>query len=474
MWHKYPYTNFHDLNLDWILDIIREYTLKTDKLEINFKDLKAYVDNFIQDLDIQEAVDNKLNEMLESGQLAELIAQFLSTESLLVYDTIANMKSADNIINGITALVLGLNAYNDGVTALYKVRSLTVSDTIDDFNIVSLTNYPSLIAERIIKQKPYYLFIGDSYLKRRPEDPLVSVTNYLPGYMQLSSNDYYVSANSGSGFYSDGDNTFIKLLNSAFNAIAQPKIVTDIVVIGGYNDRQVNNYDTVLNAIGEFMDRARVAFPNAKVKLAFVGWAKDTTSAVKDSLCVAMRAWQACGIHGASYITNSEYIHHNYEFYDDTVHPNSNGAKNIAKHLASALNGNMACDISYYKEITLTAPSENPDNINVWGAFREYLNNNLTQVQSVANFGFNFPTAKTLSGTITVAEVPNGLIDGNPYGTRINCKGRMQSNGSWVNFDGHIRFAGKRIELVIPVGSVANVTAIQMWAFTQVLNSIQC
>ena len=56
IFRKFPYTNYHDLNLDWIIEQVKLYIAKCDILELDFKELKEYVDS----LDIQEAVDNKL------------------------------------------------------------------------------------------------------------------------------------------------------------------------------------------------------------------------------------------------------------------------------------------------------------------------------------------------------------------------------------------------------------------------------
>ena len=43
-----------------------------------FIELKDYVDNYFDNLDVQEEIDNKLDEMAENGELAEIIAEFLA------------------------------------------------------------------------------------------------------------------------------------------------------------------------------------------------------------------------------------------------------------------------------------------------------------------------------------------------------------------------------------------------------------
>ena len=62
-----------------------------------YNELQNYVNNYFDNLDIQDEVDNKLDEMAESGQLTDIIAQYLGLAGVLAYDTISNMASATNI-----------------------------------------------------------------------------------------------------------------------------------------------------------------------------------------------------------------------------------------------------------------------------------------------------------------------------------------------------------------------------------------
>mgnify|MGYP002516626201 CR=1 FL=1 len=48
---------------------------QVENLTNAFNELKNYVDNFFTDLNVQEEINQKLDEMAESGQLAEIINQ---------------------------------------------------------------------------------------------------------------------------------------------------------------------------------------------------------------------------------------------------------------------------------------------------------------------------------------------------------------------------------------------------------------
>lgn len=72
MWNEYPYSNVHELNLDWLLSKMKE-------LNISFEDLKKYVNGEVERLDEYLKVEiEKLNQYLVdnlSQTLAELIAE---------------------------------------------------------------------------------------------------------------------------------------------------------------------------------------------------------------------------------------------------------------------------------------------------------------------------------------------------------------------------------------------------------------
>lgn len=128
--------------------------LKTQEEVINnnadlLAELELYVKNYFENLDIQTEINNKLDQMAESGELADIIAQYIELQGILAYDTIDDMKNATNLSNGSFAKTYGYNSYNDGQGGYYKVRTMLNTDVIDNKTIVALHD-PSLIAELII------------------------------------------------------------------------------------------------------------------------------------------------------------------------------------------------------------------------------------------------------------------------------------------------------------------------------------
>ena len=96
MENKYPYTDFHELNLDWFLNKFKELldswaelssdnaefksTIegRVDTLENTVETFTTFVTNYFEDLNVQTEINNKLNAMVEDGTLAALIEPLLT------------------------------------------------------------------------------------------------------------------------------------------------------------------------------------------------------------------------------------------------------------------------------------------------------------------------------------------------------------------------------------------------------------
>ena len=141
---------------DEIIPKINENVLATQELQEKFKQLVNYVNEYFDNLDVQEEINNKLDEMAEGGQLEEIIAEYLQLASLLCYNTVNDMKNATNLINGSFAKTYGRNTYNDGKGEFYKIRNILNTDVVDNINIIALDN-PDLVAELIKDEKITFL-----------------------------------------------------------------------------------------------------------------------------------------------------------------------------------------------------------------------------------------------------------------------------------------------------------------------------
>ena len=118
------------------------------ELQALYEQLKSYVDNYFTNLDVQEEINNKLDQMVTDGTLPEIVASYLNSKAIFGFDNVESMKSATNLIDGSYAQTLGYHTKNDGGSSLYKIRTITTNDIVNEMTIIAL-NDNSLIAELV-------------------------------------------------------------------------------------------------------------------------------------------------------------------------------------------------------------------------------------------------------------------------------------------------------------------------------------
>ena len=185
----------------------RELVVKVDELE-----------NWFNNLDVQDEIDKKLDEMAEDGTLAELIED---------YATIPQLTS--------------------------RVESL------EDYNT---TKESEELTEMVV--------IGDSYSSRT----YLALPNKL--WCEIVADDLKLNLHNygdpGAGYLADGDersSTFITQLNEAHNDTSfNDSKVKYVFVYGGLNDLRYTdqtNKTVFINAYDSVFNNARTYFPNAKI-----------------------------------------------------------------------------------------------------------------------------------------------------------------------------------------------------------------
>lgn len=180
-----------------IKEVIEEQNIEgqaIQELQEKYLLLVDYVDNYFDNLDVQEEINNKLDDMAESGELTDIIAQYLQLAGVLAYNTLNDLENAENVANGSICMILGKDTYNDGKTCYYKIREILNTDVIDGDNIIAITNDETLVGEKISK---YDIEQLDTRVGSLEEDITDMVTNVagMPELIQL-----YVDS-------TDGDDT---------------------------------------------------------------------------------------------------------------------------------------------------------------------------------------------------------------------------------------------------------------------------
>ena len=126
----------YEEQLWWFCDFLQNTVIPTvnnngqavEELQNLYIELKSYVDNYFNNLNVQEEINNKLDSMVADGTLPEIVASYLNSKAIFGFDNVESMKNATNLINGSYAKTLGYYKINDGGEATYKITN-TVSET---------------------------------------------------------------------------------------------------------------------------------------------------------------------------------------------------------------------------------------------------------------------------------------------------------------------------------------------------------
>lgn len=169
---------------DVVNDTVEEYITK-------FNELHDYVQDYFDNLDVQQEINNKLDAMVADGTLTNIITAYLTLAGVLAFDTVASLASATNVGIGSTCMTFGYLRLGDGVYNRYKVREKTDDDVVDGYNIVSITSSEDLVAERlqygdelVIELEPsdniqsYLNIVGKKTIKM-PKDTTITVQDVL-------------------------------------------------------------------------------------------------------------------------------------------------------------------------------------------------------------------------------------------------------------------------------------------------------
>lgn len=329
-------------------------------------ELQEYVNNYFDNLNVQEEINNKLDEMAESGVLADIINEEIFTE----------------------------------------LNNQVETNTEDITNLQTDVN--------LMKNKKY-IIIGDSYLQGyTPNGNIESWGTKLVNILGLNENQYTISYYGGSGFTRIDTKTFTQMINE----LTADNEVTDVIVCGGYNDGGTNE-ETLTTYMASFKNACISKFPNAKIHVGFIGWTSISSNIYALSLTAGLYKKVSAKL-GLNYLSNVEYTLKDYfiVFSSDGVHPNSTGQQYLANNIASALIGNSA-NIQYdFKKITFVPASDYT--VTSDGNLGSSVKNEITTIycESPLIISKNTPTNIVCDNTIyEIGTINNGYVVGTNNGT---------------------------------------------------------
>lgn len=406
-----------------LVNTVNYNATQLDGLQEAFKELKDYVDNYFANLDVQTEIDNKLDEMVEGGQLATIIAQFLAAAPVFGYGTIAEMAAATNLNDGCIARVIGNTSASDGDGAYYLIRTKTGADDPDGVNLVAIG--ATLVGVRVqdaaindlqdqindLKAPAKkYLFVGDSYADGYTPDGQVNPwQNIVKTKLGLTDAQFVSTHQGGFGFARPAQYNYYTLIN----ALADDPNITDIVIGGSYNDHPYSAAD-ISTGINNVYTLCKAKFVNAKIHIAFIGWSRNGSA--KTALRGTYKAYKdACALYpDVDFMKNVQYSLHDYfnMFSSDGVHPNQTGQNSIAGAVTECLLTGSA-NVYLSSGVGFTAVSGGL--AGTWET-TTIVNNGVTSLVfgSAGTFNFASGSYPTLSGKaeLKIADINSGCIVG--------------------------------------------------------------
>lgn len=295
-----------------VLPAINQNAQATEELQTLLNDLKNYVNNYFENLDITKEIEEKLDKMTQDGTLEKII----------------NQEIFNDINNKINDLTTNLNNVNTSLSN-------------DNFNGTIL--------------------IGDSYGLGACYNPDTLTYDYINSWFyyfkqaaHLTDDETYEYAEGGAGFISTGTegHTFLSLLTSNLNKIKDVNLIKQIVCCGGYNDRN-QPVANLPNAVKQFVQYCKATFPNAKVYVGSIGYDTRIGSDYQRNrnLCAikVLSSYSYANIYGGILLKNVNYVLHDSSLMSpDGFHPNHNGYYFLGNAIYVAITGNYTLNNNVY------------------------------------------------------------------------------------------------------------------------------
>ena len=215
------------------------------------------------------------------------------------------------------------------LTGAYNAQVAQLAQDVDDMQ---------QMLEELTRQ--HYLIIGDSLSLGSDNTIANGFLQKAVNILDLSSDDYYLSAVGGAGF--TAGTTFEDQLDTAISNVSDVfklSPVRVIVVSGMHNDE--TNGATYLTAVDSFVSKVRANFANASIEMLPIAWSRQ------QSRRLSLRQFYEGYVlqlpdHGIFLWTDLYAWMHNYtDWYRDNIHPSSTGIGVLGKALAGVMLGNF-------------------------------------------------------------------------------------------------------------------------------------
>ena len=344
-YEHFPYTNYQDVNIDWVL----ETTKRMDELANNL------------DTQITDTVDAKLQEMIDDGTMSNIINDQLLTDINNTVDGLQNDLDAilpldatptDSSTKGVTSDGV-YDALDDLNTAIQgdigtvdaKIDAITPLDAVPTYNstkgITSGAVYSALASfDPFELSTKKMLLIGDSYNNGNG-----GISGRGWGYyvQQFTGATCDIVHQNGGGFAVNGNS------NASYPGVKYDGVIAamtadsyDIIIAqGGWNDGSDNlnpggAADTA-QGVTDFVAAAKAKYPDAQIIV--LGTYNDTYPLTRQMVRILTIARTAAQL-GVKTCSDSVYWMQNSGLNSlDNIHLTDTGYQTLAKYIISFMLG---------------------------------------------------------------------------------------------------------------------------------------
>lgn len=313
---QWPYTNLHDLNLDWILEKVKEFDKKLESFELYYPHIS----------DKNEGAWSSIYNYNPNELVLYNNALYIALKAVPAGVAITNneywMKIADVNVD-----VLELQEQMD------TLRQDVQQDIADE------REYVETAIEQVMTSvgptQRNIIMIFDSFGMETNNGGTLnpSMPQYVANALGWGSDRIHSSALSGAGFcngkYQQQLDSFVNSMSAELKAL-----ITDVYVLGGYNDHTgVSGVSEAVfnNAASMFASSVRTNYPNAALHVGFMAWRKE---AYPTNLANTRTWYINLAKYGYDVMYNLQWFLHNPDYYGaDYIHPGQTGSNAIAQCL---------------------------------------------------------------------------------------------------------------------------------------------
>lgn len=373
LFENYPYTNLHNLNIDWVIKMIKELN---DKFDAAITSKIQFADPIQWDITKQYP---PLTLVIDNNKA------YLSMQSVPAGMPLSNTDYWQNIFD-MSELYNEVDQLREDVESEVGQLREDVESEVQEISDNTVKNNNS----------KKVLWIGDSYSTWNNG----TLYNTFLSASGLNPDNCHNLAVSGAGFVSDGSTLFLAQVQGY---TGDRNEITDIIVCGGINDAKPEYTSSatvtpLTNAINTFCNYCKTNYPNAKINIAFVGGTLPTSSyyeTLHPNIAQEWALW-AYSIHargqGCKILRTWNTIHlSHYNYNTDGLHPNNTGSIAIGESVASAFNDNPIITNRPREVIYLRHTGVNARDASVFA----YINDDIVSLETPDNY-FQITSGNTI------------------------------------------------------------------------------